>query len=156
MPPFNIRRRAIIGYSQRRDRRDRNALRRAILQFSEPSEHGAEHGHDVLPRFRRADGNEIPRVWARFGVRSVQNASKDAPVQVDEVVQKHLTEATNMRCASDDYARKEGKRDGTHRVKNVFAFADIDGLLERERKLGHEFEENRSGGDWPCCFPDDG
>jgi hypothetical protein len=58
--------------------------------------------------------------------------------------------ATNMRCASGDYMRKEDKEDGTHRVKDVFTFADIDGLLERERKLRHEFEENRSSGDRSC------
>ncbi len=35
-----------------------------------------------------------------------------------------------------------------HRVEDVFAFTDIEGLLERERKLCHEFEEDRVGGNW--------
>jgi hypothetical protein len=37
---------------------------------------------------------------------------------------------------------RNGKKGDIHHVEEVFAFADIDGLLEPERKLYHELKED--------------
>jgi hypothetical protein len=43
-----------------------------------------------------------------------------------------------------------GEEGDAHRVEDVFAFTDIDGLLEREHQLYHELEEDRAAWDWSC------
>ncbi len=45
---------------------------------------------------------------------------------------------------------------GAHRVEDVFTCTDINGLLERDQKLGGEVEEERAGADWSCGRPNDG
>ena len=65
-------------------------MRRAILQLSVAGEDGSKHSHDVLPTDGRADRDVVPRVRARLGVRTAQDAGKDALVEVDEVVQTNL------------------------------------------------------------------
>lgn len=81
---------AFIAYVRGRDNRNGNALRRAILQLSFAGEDGSKHSQDVFPRMGRADGDVVPRVRARFGVRAAQDVRKDALIEVDEIVQTHL------------------------------------------------------------------
>jgi hypothetical protein len=81
---------AVIAYVRVWNGRIRNALRPAILQLSQAGEDGTEQSHNVLPRVGRADGDVVPRIRARFGVRMAQDARKDAPIEIDEVVQMHL------------------------------------------------------------------
>jgi hypothetical protein len=68
----------------------RNALRSAIHQLSLAREDASVHGHDALPRNGRADGDIVPRVRTRVGIRTAKYAREDAPIQIDEVVQKNL------------------------------------------------------------------
>jgi hypothetical protein len=75
-----------IANARGRKRIRRNALRSAILQLSEAGEDASVNGHDVLPRDRRADGNIVPRVRTRFGIRTAKYAREDEPVQLNEVV----------------------------------------------------------------------
>jgi hypothetical protein len=42
-----------------------------------------------------------------------------------------------------------------HRVEDVGAFPDVNGLFEPERELRHEIEEYRRGWDGPCPCTDD-
>jgi hypothetical protein len=81
---------AVIAYVRGRNGRNGDTLRRAILQLSDAGEDGTKHSHDVLPRVGRADGDVVPRVRARFGLRTAQDARKDASIEIDEVVQMHL------------------------------------------------------------------
>jgi hypothetical protein len=67
-----------------------DAMRRGVFQLPFARQDAAELGHDILPRQRCADGNVVPRVRARFGILATQNACKDTPVEVDEVIQARL------------------------------------------------------------------
>jgi hypothetical protein len=42
----------------------------------------------------------------------------------------------------------DGRKGDIHHVEEVFAFTDIDGLLEPESNLYHELKEDRAGGNW--------
>jgi hypothetical protein len=80
----------VIAYSRGWKNRYGNTLGRTNFQLSEASEDAAKHGHDVFPRVGRTDGDVVPRIWARLGIRAAQYARKDTPVEIDEVVQTQL------------------------------------------------------------------
>ena len=86
----NSDRDTLIAYVRGRNNRNRNALRRAILQLFDASEDGAYRSRNVLPRVRCADGDVVPRVRASFGARPAQDVRKDAFIEVNEVVQTDL------------------------------------------------------------------
>jgi len=65
-------------------------VRRAVFQLSNAGEGGAKYGRNVLPRVRRTDSDVVPRVRARFGVLTTQDARKDALIEINEVVQTDL------------------------------------------------------------------
>ena len=79
-----------IAYARGRKDIGGNAVRRAVVQLSEPGEDAPDYGHDVLPRDGRADGDVVPRVRTRFGICTAKYAPENAPVQIDDVVQAHL------------------------------------------------------------------
>ncbi len=65
-------------------------MRCAILQFSDAGKDGAKHSRNVLPSVWRAYGDVVSRVRACFGVRTAQDACKDALIEINEVVQTDL------------------------------------------------------------------
>jgi len=122
-------------------------VRRAILQLPDAGEDGTYRSHDVLPSVGRADGDVVPRVRAIFGARPDQDVRKDAFIEINEIVQMDLERAIKLSKRETVYA-SYGGGGMPHRVEDVLAFADIEGLLERERELRQEFEEERAGGNW--------
>ena len=81
---------AFIAYVRGRDIGNRHAVRLVILQLSVTGEDGSKHSHDVLPRDGRAGRDVVPRVRARLGVCTAQDARKYALIEIDEVVQTNL------------------------------------------------------------------
>jgi hypothetical protein len=128
-------------------------VRRPILQLSEAGEDEAERAPDVLPGVWCADADVIPRVRTRLGVCTAQDACKYASVQIDEVVQTHLSQQGESN--GDHMKKRKKKKKDAHHVENIFTFADIDDFLERERELRHELEEDRARRDGSRWRPDD-
>jgi hypothetical protein len=73
-------------------------------------------GHDVFPWVGRANDDVVHRIWARLGVHMAQYSRKDAPVEVDEVVQAHL--GKNSATGQDRNAHNTGAR-VTRTVQNM-------------------------------------
>ncbi len=45
-------------------------MRCGVFQLSFARKDATEHGHDILPRQRRADSDVVPRVRARLGIHA--------------------------------------------------------------------------------------
>ena len=65
-------------------------MRRGVFQLPFARQDAPKDSHDILPRQRGADGNVVPRVRAQLGILATQNACKDTPVEVNEVIQARL------------------------------------------------------------------
>jgi len=50
--------------------RQGDAMRCGVFQLPFARKDATEHGHDILPRQRRADSDVVPRVRARLGIHA--------------------------------------------------------------------------------------